>query len=435
MTNRPFVLVVLEGGREPSVERARAGCSFLGTAVLLLVGLMPMHAAAQTVAMSGEYGASHGRSVNFPINPPRTVCTNTQNARCHYGEQLFPTVPSTIVDPLAGPASGVGVPGAGIRVIEGGLNVGDVFTLPPGAFRQAAGPQFTPIVDNVVVRQLDTSFAFSMPAASRAVGPPPATRVFQPNAWNAPGNGQTGRGAANTTPISTGTQATHEITVRYKAGLNAFGGTMAAMQDGEGRIYLEGPVMGSVGNPATMPWIGTNQFGDGILNNPITRFGAGWNYTRMYEHATGIIKNLGGLAPPCTAATPAAPAGCGLVTNFSGFTIGTIPAEDVTRHVFAWTTGTVEVLQGGTIGGFPSEQLLTAMGYDTTSTTLSGGTVRNIGLVAGAFTRRTSSLGTPFRNGHEIVGLDMQFAPEPGATAALSIGVAGLMLLAARREA
>ncbi|MFK7897731.1 MAG: hypothetical protein AB8G23_17985 [Myxococcota bacterium] len=408
----------------------------LGLGLLLGVVLSnPLEVRAQSVAMSGEYGASVGRLSHSPVNPPRTACTQMQNARCHYGERARPTVSMTTVDPLAAASGGVGVPGAGVRVIEGGLSVGDTVTVPPGAFRQAAGHQFTPILNHNLFVQLDTTFVFSMPAASRALNPPAATRVLQSNGWNAAGNGQTGRVAANTTPISTATQNVEKVTVRYQAGPNAFGGTMAAMQDGEGRHYYSGPLVSGTGGGAasTRPWIGTSPLGDGIPNNPSTRFGAGWDYTRMSVLPGAVVRNEGGLAPPCTAATPPAPAGCGLVTDATGFVIRSSPAKSITRHVFAWTTGTVEVLLGGTVGGFPSRQLLTAMGYDTTSMTLSGGTLRNIGLVAGAFTRR-SFVGYSFGlNNHEIVGLDMQFSPEPRATAALLIGVGALLVLGARR--
>ncbi|MFK7897729.1 MAG: hypothetical protein AB8G23_17975 [Myxococcota bacterium] len=400
--------------------------------VLVLAAALssPAEAQAQTVAMSGEYGESSGRVVNLPLNPPFLPCAQAQNARCHAGQLSFVGGTSVTDDPLAEPSSGVGVPGAGVRVIDGGLGVGDAFTVPTGAFKQDAGLQFTPIVNQTRIHQLNTTFTYSMPAAARAVNPPAATRIFQPNAWNAPGNGQTGRGAASTTPISTATQTEHEITVRYKSGLNAFGGTMAALRDGEGRLFLAEPPFlgtGSTYNTETRPWVGTNQLGDGIPNNPNTRIGAGWGYTRMHALAPSVIKNLAGVAPPCTAATPPAPAGCGLVTDFTGFTIGIIPGATTTQHLFAWTTGTVEVLLAETIGGFAANQLLTAMGYDTTSMTLSGGTVRNIGMVAGSFTKRTSSGFT--RSGAQIVGLDMRFTPEPAATAALVIGVGGLALL------
>jgi hypothetical protein len=90
------------------------------------------------------------------------------------------------------------------------------------------------------------------------------------------------------------------------------------------------------------------------------------------------------------------------------------------------------VLFAGTLGGFPADQLLTAMGYDSTSRTTAGGGVRNIGLVAGSFTLRNAP-GSGSRNFHQVVGLDMQFTPEPKSTAALGVGLGLLVILWDRR--
>ncbi|MFK7898829.1 MAG: hypothetical protein AB8G23_23550 [Myxococcota bacterium] len=387
--------------------------------------------------MSGEYGASNGRLVNLPLNPPSLPCDPQQSARCHSARVDQGMGP--VLDPLGEPGSGVGVPGAGVRIIDGGLDVASPFSLPPGAFSQDAGPQFAPVLgDYPSVVQLNTTLTFSLPASSRAVNPPSATRLFRANGWNAPGHGQAGRMAATTTPISAETQFTHDITLRYKAGPNAFGGTMAALQNGSGQLFLAATepfnsATGSV-NTSTYPYIGTNPLPQPVPNSPGTRHGAGWDYTRMGNGAQGIIRNLGGLAPPCTASLPPAPAGCGLVTDFTGFTIAVIPSAVTTHHLYAWTTGTVEVLLTGTLGaGVPNDQLLTAMGYDTISTSASGQVVRNIGLVAGSYTLRTSPGGA--RSGHQIIGLDMRFTPEPQTTAALVIGLGLLSALGAGRPA
>ncbi|MFK7897728.1 MAG: PEP-CTERM sorting domain-containing protein [Myxococcota bacterium] len=388
----------------------------------------------QSVAMSGEYGSSAGGLLNIPVNPPKTACVQAGNARCHFAQTVFGGTPNNI--PLAEPSSGVGVGGAGAIIMEGGLSVGDPFTVPPGAFQQNAGPQYTPIVNNPSLIQLDTTFVFSMPAAARAVNPPTATRVFQANGWSASGNGQTGRVAANTTPVDAATQPESGTTVRYSAGLNAFGGTMAALRDGEGRFYAVNRFVGTLTppDPATLPQVGTIRLGDGIAGNPNTRFGAGWGYTRMEVRAPGVLINQAGIGAPCTVATPPGPAGCGLVTDFTGDVIGTVQGATSTRHLYAWTTGTVEVTRDGTIAGFPSVGILTAMGYDTTSMTLSGGTVRNLGLVAGAYTRRTPAVFGDPTYGREVVGVNMQFTPEPGSTAGLLIGLGVLGLLSARRR-
>lgn len=400
----------------------------------LLCLLLPVDSAiGQTVAMSGEYGSSDGRILKFPVNGVRVPCDPAQSARCISGE--LDLSGSIAADPLGAPSSGVGVDGAGVVIMPGGLDVGDPFTIPPGVFRQDARPEFTPIV-NVgsgfagFIVQLDTTLSYFIPSAARAVNPPASTRVFQADGWIAPGNGQTGRAAASTTPISAATQSIHAITLRYKAGLNAFGGTMAALQDGDAAQYVVRTRNTYGEMTAFMPWIGKFPLEDGVFGNANTEFGAGWEYTRMDARAAGFIRALGGVAPPCTVTLPPGPAGCGLITNFTGPTIGTLPPSTSTRFLYPWTTGTVEVLLTGTQGGFPADQLLTAMGYDSTSSTLSGGRIRNVGLVAGSYTLRNSIGGV--QSGHQIVGLDMQFTPVPRSTTALAAGLGLLALLAGR---
>lgn len=379
------------------------------------------------VAMSGEYGESSGRIVNIPLNPPRAICSNVQDARCHQG-QIDRGFGAPEVDALSEPSSGVSVNGG--VIMDGGLAVGDTFTIPPLVFQQdpnVSGANFTPVINNVAIVQLNTTLTAAMPATARETNPQSGTRIFRANAWSQPGNGMTGRVAASTTPISINTQTTHAITMTYSAGPNAFGGTMANLLDGDGVLFLTGVAIGSPMNPATSPWIGTNMLSDGIAGNLQTRNGAGWGYTRMGAQSAGVIRNQGGISPPCTQENPPAPAGCGLVTDFTGTTIAPIPGATSTKFMYAYTTGTVSVLFTGTQGGFPADQLLTGMGYDTTS-----GGVRNIGMVAGSFTLRNSAAGAA--SGHQMIGVNMTFTPEPTATAAL-IGGIGLLGFLARRRA
>ncbi len=404
----------------------------LRAAVTLSFLLSTAGVAQAQVAMSGEYGESSGRIVNIPLNPPRALCTNAATARCHQGSIDFGGGPSA--DQLSEPASGVGVDGAGVVIMPGGLAVGDQFTIPPLVFRQepAGVVQFTPVIGSPAIVQLNTTLTAAMPATARVTSPQSGTRIFRANAWNQPGNGQTGRVAANTVPISGATQTVHEITLTYTAGANAFGGTMANLLDGDGSLFLTGvALMSSIGNPATRPWVGTNMLSDGIAGNLQTRNGAGWGYTRMGAQSAGVIRNNAGLSAPCTQDNPPAPAGCGLVTDFVGTTIGTIPSATSTKFMHAYTTGTVSVSFTGTVGGFGANQILTGMGYDTVS---GAGTtaVRNIGMVAGSYTLRNST-GAPNRSGQQVIGVDMQFTPEPTATAALLGGIGLLGFLARRR--
>ena len=71
---------------------------------------------------------------------------------------------------------------------------------------------------------------------------------------------------------------------------------------------------------------------------------------------------------------------------------------------------------------------VTARGYDT----ISAGGQRNVGLVAGSFSERTDAVG--YNINAQMLGVDMSFTPEPGATIALMSGLGLLGALAARRR-
>ncbi len=97
-----------------------------------------------------------------------------------------------------------------------------------------------------------------------------------------------------------------------------------------------------------------------------------------------------------------------------------------TRHLFAWTTGTVSNLVNALRPQGVFTNTITGMGYDTIGTSRFGAPQRNVGLVAGSYTIRTST-GTGETNiSIQTIGLDLQFAPEPQPTIGL-IGVLGLL--------
>ena len=63
-----------------------------------------------------------------------------------------------------------------------------------------------------------------------------------------------------------------------------------------------------------------------------------------------------------------------------------------------------------------------------------GGVQRNVGLVAGSYTRRLDGVPTLQLN-TQLLGVNLKFTPEPGATVALVAGMGLLGLMATRRRA
>lgn len=51
---------------------------------------------------------------------------------------------------------------------------------------------------------------------------------------------------------------------------------------------------------------------------------------------------------------------------------GPIPDFASTRHLFAWTTGTISITRTGVRHGNTATETMTAMGYDTTRALLTG---------------------------------------------------------------
>jgi len=74
------------------------------------------------------------------------------------------------------------------------------------------------------------------------------------------------------------------------------------------------------------------------------------------------------------------------------------------------------------------------MGYDSTVMTTGGAVQRNIGLVAGSYSKRTSQGGTSLEMNTQVAGVDLKFTPEPGATIALLSGLGLLGALGVRRR-
>jgi hypothetical protein len=479
-------------------------------ALAATLGTAATSAQSAPVAMFGQYHESNGLIVNIPQNPPAVPCTlppllvappshttpmgsvqqhvalrasGPNDALCHLRDQWL-----NLTIPLGGATTAMGNkglrivkpqrPNSGGIVADGGLNVGDAFTVPPFAFYQKRGSQIG-VVPESVTRQLDTTFTAVMPGINRQgpdPGPLPAgsytiktpgqmaaipalTRRFSQMNWNNAGNGQNNdqpggalvqRAAANTTFNFTTVGNNERVRVRYKAGPREFGGTMALLLDGKGKLWLGGPQLSGAFPTFLLPVAGTQPVGDGDPGFRV-RNGKGWNATAPGFQAPGKIKAYRGnnitpmglprVAPDCDfSVEPPTPAGCQLFHGFDtymttmggGGTVKILNKATSFKHQFAFTTGTASIVATASRRGARNTITLTGMGYDTVGVSAMGGVQRNVGLVAGSFSDRISDVSREINP--QMLGVSIRMTPEPASTAALISGLGVLAALAYRRR-
>jgi hypothetical protein len=380
-----------------------------------------------------------------------------------------------------------GVYGAQNISAPGATAVGGEFTVPTLAFQQRLGKQVGQVLNNIVV-QLDTTFTAAMPGSVRGTnnGIPanfytptaaggrgafvstnpayvanPDTRIMRArsfSATNVNAHGQNNglastdanymyRQAVNTT--ITDTYAADDFKMTYtNSNPTGFGGTMTILLDGTGRLYLASNGLDENFDPGNanflQPIVGTNPVGDTIpgFND---RNAAGWGYTVIGRQLSGRFKAFGfaasAVAGPGEANTGIRGVPCGATAfsttcnliqgNFDteGFTVAPLAGADSTKFMFAWTTGDVSMVRTGPRQGVIRTLTQTGMGYDSITTMGD----RNVGLVAGSYTKRIDGNGIENMN-TQMAGVDLKFTPEPGATVALISGIGLLGALAARRR-
>ena len=382
-----------------------------------------------------------------------------------------------------------GIPGAAALTTTG---TGRSFTIPVNAFNQVApatGFNSATVMLVPTVVQLQTDFAASGPAsATRAISVDvvPTFGLQQPprfmkDAWSKD-VGQAGRPLPSTPGIPTfnirpaadfawcpgtvgaggvcpggATTAGGVITggtgagdvdgiVRYKAGVNKFGGTMAMMLKGGGSTSIRAgsttvaattiTLMGGAGFGRTMlPFIAHLEFGTAMtvarfqqpqvqgvgyaFNNTITLASAPFHLDYLTSmHVAGVTSGGGMITTsgPTTFVTTTTNMG---MTMMNTMTHGFLAPDTNNNWGFPWTTGAVSVMNVELAGASPQTDTLTAQGFDGRDADGNGA----ITLVAGGTANRVLS-------GLDFSALDIVTLVFDDGLATPSMGPAGLATVA-----
>jgi hypothetical protein len=431
----------------------------------MLVGLVAP--AMADYAIGGNWYANRGQTFNIPNkggvdtsgtpvctnvvlatggNPPNIPSTAWVNAPC-VRHQRQPSVFPSVARAAIGNKGGGGI-NDGQKLTGTMPGVGATFTVPGGLMNSQFSSQAA-VPGNPVVQQVDTSFHLTMPFPIRdsamnglqtqTVAPVPAfTRVMQPSAWVG-SKGQTNRAAANFTVTKMmGTAVSRQV--RYKAGGNAFGGTMAMLITQGGAVWIKADVVTAFPGTEVM----RSPLGGGA-GSDVQAPGKGYSLTnsRMGDRAR-VFANYNIPTACAPGVLPPSPVGCDLLTGVSFFLVS-LPATttntanpyypysfmlpNTLNTGFPFTTGHVSVYAKGTQGGVPLTTTLSAVGNDT-----SVGGVRTVQLVAGQMSLRNNVLqgGLGRTAGLDAVTITL---PEPSSTLmfAGAMGLIGTLFGVRRR--
>jgi hypothetical protein len=397
----------------------KSSLRLMAGALLVLSLALAGTANAKTFTMSGQWYMNRGALVDIPINGGAVFCQGASLQEGCVG----------VFKPLNG-----GVPGGAVITPT---NIGPAnFTIPPHAFGQALGSQRVPISIAPTVVQLVTSFVYDGPADFTQAGLAVPTFTvnqnakFRKNAWSKD-PGQAGRVAANFAwcpgvggpGCASGLAATPAAVqgiVKYTAGANAFGGTMAMIIDGTGATSIVAGVgaLPTGGAGTTMvPLLAHLPIAGMGVNPQVGGVGYAFRNTVML-----------GAAPKFLGFMTSATGGKGLITStgpplLTGGGNPDVQAGDTNINWgFPWTTGTISVMNTEITPGGNGTGTLTAMGSDSRNAAGGG----RITLVAGSTNNRVLS-GLDFE-ALEVLVLDFEGIGEVPSMGPAGLATVGLLM-------
>lgn len=392
----------------------RRSLQYAAGILMILALVVAGTASAKTFSMSGQWYMNRGPLVDIPINGGPVLCIGGGADTGCQGN----------LKPKDG-----GVPGVGVANVTGGGPA--TFTLQYQVFGQSrATPTTVPVTLIGQVQQLQSQFTLAgpgsvaaLPSLTNATEQAALNPKFMRNAFSRD-PGQAARPAAN----FSFTSGPALVKVKYTAGQNAFGGTMAMMLKGTAVVsipngaQLINQLVGGTSNPT----FGPQHPGRGYGVTSIDALDGGPVYsTFMFGNSPTGCENLPGeeFDPP----------GCEIVTQV-GNQVGTGDPDVNINIGFPWTTGTVTAQALATVAG-DVPTTLTAMGTDSRNVMGHG----RITMVAGGTSFRSQS-GFRFA-ALDIVNLQLSTITEtptlspPAIAAAVSLLLLGGGYMARRRHA